>query len=151
MKFLYIYTTLIKKFQEFIQKIKNQIYSSKSILSPSKYSCNALMPALDPILETFFIFCFRFVHQNRLRFFHYLLAAKTRLPERFFESTEQEEVAGSQISRIWWLLDGIRSVLGQKVADNDGIVRPRVRGFPQIRSFFWRIASRKPKSLNKMS
>ena len=81
------------------------------------------LQALDPILETFFIFGFRFGHQSRLRFFHYLLlAAKTRSPERFFESTEQEEVAGSQISPIRWVMDGIRSVLGQKVADNDGIV-----------------------------
>ena len=84
---------------------------------------NALMPAFDPILETFFIFGFRFGHQNRLGFFHYLLlAAKMRFREQFFESTEQEEVAESQISRIRWQLDGIRSVLGQKVADNDGKV-----------------------------
>ena len=86
------------------------------------------MPGLDPILELFFIFQFSvFGLTIRLRFFHYLLlAAKTRSPDRFFESTEQEEVAGSQISRIRCLLDGNRSVLGQKVANNDGIVRPRV-------------------------
>ena len=32
------HTTLIKKFPEFIQKIQNKFYSSKVILSPSKYS-----------------------------------------------------------------------------------------------------------------
>ena len=85
------------------------------------------MPALDPILETFFIYGFRFGHKSRLRFLHYLLlAAKTRSLERFFGSTEQEELAGNQISRIRWVLGGILGVLGQKVADNDGIVRQRV-------------------------
>ena len=103
--------------------IKIDIVSFKVLL----IDCNALMPALDPILKTFFIFGFRFGHQSRPRFFHYLLlAAKTRSLERIFEPTEQEEVTGSQIRRIRWLLGGIRYILRPKIADNDGIVRPRV-------------------------
>ena len=121
------YTTLIKKFQEFIQKIKNTNLFIKINIVPFKVllaDSNALMLALDQILQTFFIFGFQFGHQSHLRFFHYLLlVAKSRPPEWFFESIEQEEVTGSQISRIRWPLDGIRSV------------RPRVTWFPQIRSF----------------
>ena len=48
--------TLIKKFPEFIQKIQNTILFIKSDIVPFKIlpiDCNALMPALDPALETF--------------------------------------------------------------------------------------------------
>ena len=60
---------------------KYKFYSSKDIV-PFKVlpiNCNALMPALDPALETFLELYCRYSHQNRLRFFHYLLSAvKTR-------------------------------------------------------------------------
>ena len=127
-----------KSFRNLFRKSKIQIYLSKSILSPSKYSPSTATHLCRRLIQTskhFFILGFRYGHQSRLRFFHYLLlAAKTRSPGRFFESIDQEEVAESQISRIRWLLDGIGSVFGQKVAENDGMVRPRVTWFPQIRA-----------------
>jgi len=74
-----MYTTLIKKFPEFIQKIQNTVLFIKSDILP--IDCNALMPALDPALETFLELYCQYSHQSRLRFFHYLLSAvKTRSP-----------------------------------------------------------------------
>jgi len=79
-----IYTTLIKKFSKFIQKIQNTVLFIKSDIVLFKVlpiDCNALMPALDPALETFLELYCRYSHQNRLRLFHYLLSAvKTRSP-----------------------------------------------------------------------
>jgi len=72
------YTTLIKKFPEFIQKIQNTSFiHQKMILSLSKYSPSTAthLPALDPALETFLELCCRYSHQSCLRFFHYLLSA----------------------------------------------------------------------------
>jgi len=50
-------TILIKKFPEFIQKIQNTVLFIKSDIVPFQsilpIDCNALMPALDPALETF--------------------------------------------------------------------------------------------------
>jgi len=78
------YTTLIKKFPEFIQKIQNtSLFIKIDIISFKVFpiDCNAFMSALNPILETFFILGVRYGHQSRLRFFHYLLSvAKTRSP-----------------------------------------------------------------------
>ena len=95
------YTSLIKKFPEFIQKIQNTSLFIKSDIVPFKVlssDCNALMPALDPALETFLELYYWYSHQSRLRFFHYLLSAvKTRSPQWFFDSIEQKKIAGSHI------------------------------------------------------
>lgn len=57
----------------------------------------ALMPAFDPVFDTFLILDFRYDHQGRIRFFQDLLSgAVTCSAERFLESTEWEKVAGSQ-------------------------------------------------------
>jgi len=81
---LYKPTTLIKKFPEFTHKIKNTSLFFKIDVVPFEVipiDCNALMPALDPVLKTFVVLDFRYVHQSRLRLLYYLLsAAKTRSP-----------------------------------------------------------------------
>ena len=91
----------LKAIYDFIFKIK---YASLFIMIdivPFKVlpiDCNALMPALDPILKPFFIISLRYSHQSHLRFFHDLISGvATRSAERFLESTEWEKVAGSQI------------------------------------------------------
>ena len=59
-----IYTTLIKKFSKFIQKIQNTVLFIKSEVCPlqSTSHCNALMPALDSALETFLELYCRYSH-----------------------------------------------------------------------------------------
>jgi len=83
---------LIKKFPEFIQKIQNTILFIKSDIVPFKVPSidnNALMPALDPVLETFLeLYC-----QSRLRFFHYLLSAVKTFPVMVFWSNRKKSVS----------------------------------------------------------
>ena len=133
-----------KSFRNLFIKSKIQIYSSKSMLSLSKFSWSTA--TLDPILETFFMFGFRFGHQGRLRFFHYLLfwlLKRVPTPEWFFESTEQEKVAGRQISRIRWLCwmvfdPFLVKKLRITIALCDQVLRDSHKS-----GLFWRIASHK--------
>ena len=66
------------------RKFKIQVLFIKSDIVPFEVlpiDCNALMPTLDPALETFLELYCRYSHQSHLRFFHYLLSAvKTRSP-----------------------------------------------------------------------
>ena len=60
------------------RKFKIQVLFIKSDIVPFKVlpiDLNALMPALDPALETFLELYCRYSHQSCLRFFHYLLSA----------------------------------------------------------------------------
>ena len=124
-----------KSFRNLFRKTKIQIYSSKSIFSPSKYSSSIATHLRQRLIQSSKHFLYS-VFGIAIRVFDFfIISTKMRSPHRFFESTEQEEVAGGQIRRILWLLDDIRSVLSQKVADNNGIVRPRITWFPQIGSF----------------
>ena len=76
--------------------------------TPHRLQRQRLIQSSKHFLYSVFGFAIRAVFDY---FFHYLLvAAKTRSPRRFFGSTEQQEVAGRQISWIRWLLDAIRSV-----------------------------------------
>ena len=102
------------------RKFKIQLLFIKSDIVPFKVlpiDCNALMPALDPALETivyyFWNYC-RYSHQSRLRFFHYLLSAvKMRSPYDFLTRSNRKKSQGAiQVNSR--LLDGIRFVLGQK-------------------------------------
>ena len=118
-------TTLIKKFQEFIQKIKNTNLFIKIDIGSFKVlliDCNILMLELDPILETFFTFGFRNGHQSRLRSFHYLLLeAKTRSPKRFFVSNifskfgSLSKISGLKKSKLCLrLVESLASMLHSK-------------------------------------
>jgi len=67
-----------------IQKIQNTSFIHQKWYCPLQslpIDCNALMPALDPVLEIFLQLYCRYSHESRLGFFHYLLSVvKTRSP-----------------------------------------------------------------------
>lgn len=77
------------------------------------------------------------------RLFHYLLSTTETIHNVFFGSIEQEQLAGIETGLIRWLLDSIRFVFVQKIANNNGIgiefVCPKI----QI-NLFSRSDSRKP-------
>ena len=97
------YTPLIKKFQEFIHKIKNTNVLIKIDIVPFKVlpiDFNAL--TLDPILETFFILGFRYHYQEPFSIFT-ILKMKSPLHQRacikfcgFNDGKNVEEVSRKQ-------------------------------------------------------
>ena len=99
-KVVHILLTLIKKFAEFIQEIQNTSLFIKIDIAPFKVLpiyCNALLPTLDPVLETFMVLVFRYSHQSRLRFFHHLLsAAETRSRSGFLTRSNRKQSQGDK-------------------------------------------------------
>jgi len=80
----------------------------KSDIVPFKVlpiDCNAFMPALDPALETFMELYCRYSHQNRLRFFHYLLSAVKTFPVMVFWFDRTEKNQFSNIYKVFTLLN----------------------------------------------
>ena len=73
---------LIKKFPKFIQKIQNTVLFIKSDIVPFKVlpDCNALMLALDPVLETFLELYCRYSIRAVFNFSVTSFRLKTRSP-----------------------------------------------------------------------
>jgi len=109
------------------RKFKIQVlFSSKVILSPSKYSpsiathlCQRLIQLSKYFWNSIVGIAIRAVFDFSITSFRLL----KRVPRNgFFYSIEQKKIAGSHIRWIRWLLNSIRFVLGQKL-DNDGTMR----------------------------